>query len=106
MDLRRDRGVLQNAVDAIAYRELVLVWLDMDITRAFVYSFEYDFVHQLDDTGLLRHLQQVLARIAGRRDLSVITDHFIERVAAQPVLSFDDLLNVITQRQYRLHIES
>ena len=52
--------VVQHAVDAVADREVVLVRLDVDVAGPLVDRLEENLVDQLDDAGLLGHLQQVV----------------------------------------------
>ena len=52
---------MQYSVDAIANGERLLKRLDMDVACPLVDRLEDDLIDKLDNTGLLRHLQQILA---------------------------------------------
>src|SRR5262249_50561805 len=50
---------LEQTVDAVADTHRTLFRLDVNVAGAFVDCFDEDFVHELDDAGLLGHLRRL-----------------------------------------------
>ena len=79
----------------------------MDVARPLVDCLEDDFVDELDDARLLRHLQQVLAIVlrTGEGEV-VVAGHLLDRVAADAVVILDDLVDLVPGREYRADLEA
>ena len=106
IDLRRHGGLLQHAVDTVSNRERPLVRLNMNVASALVNRLKDNLVDQLDDAGLLRHLQQVLAVILRAGEGEILTaGHFLNRVATDAVVLLDDLINLVEGSQHRPHLQ-
>ena len=103
--LRRHGGFLQHAVNAVADRHVVLVRLDVNVARPLVDGFEDDLVDELDDAGLLRGFEQILAAGFERGRRVVLADHLVQRVAAEAVVGLDDLLNLVARGEHGLDVQ-
>ena len=106
--LGRHGGLLQDAVDPVADRDLVLVRFDVDVRGPLVDRLDDDLVDQLDDARLLGHLEQVLAALdRGSAAGQVVgPDHLVQGVAAEAEVGLDQLLDVVPRREHRLDVET
>ena len=79
----------------------------MNVARPLVHGFEDDLIDQLDDTGLLRGFEQVLAAGLDQRIRRIVfADHLIQRVAAKAVVRLDDLLDLLTRGEHGLDVQT
>src|SRR5690606_18737100 len=105
-DLGRQLRGLEDAVDAIANGELVLVRLDVDVARALVDRLDDDLVDEPDDARLLRHLEEVLRALARRSGFGLADAHHrVDRVAADAVVRLDQLVDLRLGSEHGLDAE-
>ena len=97
---------MQHTVDAVANGERPFKRLNVNVTRTFVDRLEDDLIDKLDDTGLLRHLQQILVIVLRAGEGEVLTaGHFLNRVATDAVVLLDDLVDLITRGKHGAHLQ-
>ena len=87
VDLRRHRLHSQQAVDAVADHQPLLLRLDVHVARLLLERFDQHFVDQLDDRRCLRHLGQfaeLIGQLVEQFDalFGALRDQFADRVAA------------------------
>ncbi len=105
-DGRRHVRVLEHAVDAVAHAKVVLERFAVDVAGPLVDRFEQYLVDELDDRGLLGHLDVEIARL----DLllvddlelgALLFDHLRQHFAADAVEILDELVDFRAGRQHR-----
>ena len=100
--LRRHRGLMQNAVDAIPDAQFVFRRFKMNVRRAVLERFPDDLVDELDDARLLVVLGDFL--VGGELQVHRIgLAHFIERFRADAVIFLQRLLDFHLGREGELH---
>src|SRR5258708_39694145 len=87
---------MKNAVDAIAYAELSLERLDMDVRGALLDGLRDDGVDQPDDGRLARHVSQVLQIFC----LLGIGGELALALGGFPVIAVDRVENLLLVRQH------
>ncbi len=94
LQLRRHGGLMEDAVNAIADAQLVLLRLEMDVSGAVLEGLPNDLVDELDDAGFLVAfrdflvLDQQFQRLVG-------AGHFVQGFSANPVVLFEGLFQFV-----------
>ena len=97
----------QHAVDSIPNLQAAFARFDVNVTRLLLQRFEQQLIHQPNDGGLLSHLGQfaVCARRLGEIVVVIVRlllDEFVDCVATDAELFFDELHDVVVSRENRL----
>jgi hypothetical protein len=92
----------QDAVDAIANVEEVLVGLDVDVGCPLANGFEEQVVHQLDDAGFLGGVEFLRLAIGDAEFRGLVRGQLVERVAGHAVVGPDELANVALVSEHQL----
>ena len=109
---RRLHDLVQDAVDAVADPEGLLVRLDVDVRGPLLDGVGEDQVHQLDDRGILGRLPQlgdvdvVVPLPEGLDVLVVEVLHDVLDHAGRVVVLVDGVLDGGLRRHHRLHLEA
>ena len=94
--LGRNVDLVEHAVDAVAYPELRLLRLDVDIGRSLSVGFGDDLVYELDDRRLFAHLVDVDLRHCADvfvDGIAAVLDHLLDRVRADAVVFLYGILD-------------
>ena len=97
----------QHPVNAVTNLQAAFAWFDVNVTRLLLQRFEQQLIYQPNHRRLLSHLGQFAV---GTRSFSKIVvvlvgflfDEFVNRVAADAELLFDELNDVVVSREYGL----
>ena len=112
IDFGRNRLNAQQTVDAKTNAQTLLLGFEMDVAGMLFEGFDEQFVDELDDRGRLGHFGQFaipFAQAFQQLDfffVSSLRDQFVDGIAADPELLFDDLDNVLPPSQYRFETQA
>ena len=103
--LRRERGLVEDAVHAVADTELVFHGLHVDIRRAFLVGLPDDLVHETDNGRFLIQLAQIGLHqgfVGGDLNTMVILHQLFHRVGADAVELLGGVGDVAQEGQRQL----
>src|SRR5713226_1326491 len=101
LQLRRHRGLVQNAVNAVADAQFVLRRLEMDVGRAVLKRLPDNLIDEFDDARFLVAFRDLLVLAHEQLDRLVL-GQFIEGFRADSVILFERLFDFPARRQREL----
>ena len=102
LQLRRQRNLVQNAVNAVPNAQLILGGFEMNVRRALIVSLPDDLVDELDDARLLIVAGDLLVDVDFQLQ-GLVLGQLVQRFRTDAVILLQRLLNLDPGRERELH---